>query len=81
MIKFIRKYSNSTISKVLLGLLALTFVFLWGIGDVIGRFTNKNYIIKVGSEKVDAEKFNTQFAINNTLIQKSNIKNASLKKQ
>lgn len=81
MIKFIRKYSNSTISKVLLGLLALTFVFLWGIGDVIGRFTNKNYIIKIGSEKVDAEKFNTQFSINNALIQKSNIKDMSLKKQ
>jgi len=81
MIKLIRKYSNSKIAQILLGLLGLTFIFLWGIGDVITRFTVKDYIIKIGDEKISSQQFNAYFAANDKLMQKLDIKDASIKRK
>jgi len=81
MIKLIRKYSNSKIAQILLGLLGLTFVFLWGIGDVITRFTVKDYILKIGDEKISSQQFNAYFAANDKLMQKLDVKDASMKRK
>lgn len=52
MLEFIRKKANSTTFKVLLGVLALTFVFCFGIFDIIRRITGKDYVVKIGKVKI-----------------------------
>lgn len=52
MLGFIRKHSSSIFVKVFLGLIAFTFLFFFGMSDVIRKYTGKDYVIKIGSVKI-----------------------------
>jgi hypothetical protein len=52
MLALIRKYSSSIIVKIFLTVLALTFIFCFGISDVIRKFTGKDYLVKIGNVKI-----------------------------
>ena len=57
MLEFIRKHANSTTFKIFLGVLASTFVFCFGIFDIIRRITGHDYIVKIGSVKITPTMF------------------------
>lgn len=73
MIKNIRNFSNSWVAKILLGLLALTFIFLWGMSGTIRMFTTKDYVVKVGKESTDIYWFNKIYSINHKFFEKIQI--------
>lgn len=52
MLETIRKFSNSPIVKAVLIILAFTFLFCFGITDIIRRFMGKDYVVKVGNVKI-----------------------------
>ncbi|GHT98623.1 hypothetical protein FACS1894126_4280 [Alphaproteobacteria bacterium] len=52
MLELIRKYSGSPVVKFFLSILALTFIFCWGIPDIIRKFTGKDYLVKIGNIKI-----------------------------
>lgn len=52
MLEFIRQHSKSVIVKVLLGALAATFIFCFGMFDVINKLMGKDFVIKVGNIKI-----------------------------
>lgn len=52
MLSFIRKHSGSVFVKVFLCLIAFTFLFFFGMSDVIRKCTGKDYVIKVGDFKI-----------------------------
>ncbi|MDR2682087.1 MAG: SurA N-terminal domain-containing protein [Holosporaceae bacterium] len=62
MLEFIRKYSGSPAIKFFLGLLAFTFVFCFGIMDVIRKYTGKDYLVKIGSVKITPTLFRLEKA-------------------
>lgn len=62
MLEFIRKHSSSLGVKIFLTVLALTFVFCFGISDIIRRITGKDYIVKIGNIKISQEMFKIQKA-------------------
>ena len=57
MLEFIRKHSSSLGVKIFLTVLALTFVFWFGISDIIRKVTGKDYIVKIGNIKISPERF------------------------
>lgn len=73
MIKNIRNFSNSWVAKVLLGLLALTFIFLWGMSGTIRMFITKDYVVKVGKESTDIYWFNKIYSINHKFFERMKI--------
>ncbi|MDR1561197.1 MAG: SurA N-terminal domain-containing protein, partial [Holosporaceae bacterium] len=52
MLELIRRHSNSIIVKFFLTVLALTFIFCFGISDVIRKIVGKDYIVKIGNVKI-----------------------------
>lgn len=62
MLELIRKYSSSLGVKILLTVLALTFVFCFGISDIIRKITGKDYVVKIGNIKISQEMFKIQKA-------------------
>ncbi|MDR1365974.1 MAG: SurA N-terminal domain-containing protein [Holosporales bacterium] len=61
MLEFIRKYLGSVVVKVILSLVALTFVLFFGISDVINRLAGKDYVIRVGDVKIGPKEFQLQY--------------------
>ncbi|MDR1031508.1 MAG: peptidylprolyl isomerase [Holosporales bacterium] len=61
MLEFIRKYLGSVVVKVILSLVALTFVLFFGISDVINRLAGKDYVIRVGDVKIGPQEFRLQY--------------------
>ena len=62
MLEFIRRCSKSVFVKVFLGILAFTFVFCFGISDIIKHYTGKDYLVKVGNVKITPALFNLEKA-------------------
>ncbi|MDR3151834.1 MAG: SurA N-terminal domain-containing protein [Holosporaceae bacterium] len=62
MLEFIRKYSNSLGVKIFLAILALTFVFCFGISDIIRKYVGKDYVVKIGGVKISAPMFELEKA-------------------
>ena len=62
MLELIRKHSNSVVVKALLGVLVLTFVFCFGISDIVKRCTGKDYLVKIGNIKITPTQFNIEKA-------------------
>lgn len=60
MLALIRKYANSAPVKIFLTILALAFVFCFGISDIIRKVTGKDYIVKIGNIKVSLSIFNLE---------------------
>lgn len=52
MLGFIRKHSGSVFVKGFLGLIAFTFLFFFGMSDVIRKYTGKDYVVKIGDVKI-----------------------------
>ena len=61
MLEFIRKYLGSVVVKVILSLVALTFVLFFGISDVINRLAGKDYVIRMGDVKIGPREFQLQY--------------------
>lgn len=80
MLEFIRKHANSLVVKIFLTILALTFVFCFGISDVIRKFTGKDYVVKVGDIKISPEMFKYEKAkrLHNLRDQSQNIDDSSI---
>lgn len=57
MLGFIRKHSGSIWVKVGLCVVASTFLFFFGMSDVINKITGKDYIVKVGKVKIGPSLF------------------------
>ena len=57
MLEFIRKHSKSVFVKVLLSVLALTFLFFFGIMDIIRKVTGHDYVVKIANVKIAPEEF------------------------
>ena len=62
MLEFIRKHSSSLGVKIFLTVLALTFVFCFGISDIIRKVTGRDYIVKIGRLKISPEMFKVEKA-------------------
>ncbi|MDR2268221.1 MAG: SurA N-terminal domain-containing protein [Holosporaceae bacterium] len=62
MLAFIRKHSNSSVVKIFLAVLALTFVFCFGISDIIRKYIGKDYVVKIGNMKISAPMFELEKA-------------------
>ncbi len=62
MLEFIRKHANSTTFKIFLAVLASTFVFCFGIFDIINRWTGRDYIVKIGNVKITPVMFSMEKA-------------------
>lgn len=62
MLELIRRYSSSIFVKAFLGILAATFVFCFGISDIIRRYTGKDYLVKIGNIKISPAIFNLETA-------------------
>lgn len=62
MLEFIRKHSSSLVVKIFLTVLALTFVFCFGISDIIRKVTGRDYIVKIGGLKISPEMFKVEKA-------------------
>ena len=73
MLETIRKYSHSPIVKGVLIILAFTFLFFFGITDVIRKFTGNDYVIKVGNTKISPIEFKMEKARKTNLMQKKDI--------
>lgn len=68
MLELIRKYASSMVIKVFLGVLAFTFVFCFGISDIIRRYTGKDYLVKIGNVKISLPLFNLEKAKKHSLL-------------
>ena len=77
MLTSIRKVTTSFLTKVLIGIIILPFVF-WGMGDVF-RTGNQNILVTIDSEKVTAQGF-VQYVnrLNLTEQQRSNLAKTDL---
>jgi hypothetical protein len=62
MLELIRKYSNSIVVKVFLMVLAVTFVFCFGLSSIIRKYTGKDYLVKIGNVKISLPMFNLEKA-------------------
>ena len=62
MLEFIRKSASSTTFKILAGVLACTFIFCFGMYDVIRRWTGKDYVVKIGNTKITPVMFSMEKA-------------------
>lgn len=62
MLEFIRKSASSTTFKILAGVLACTFIFCFGMYDVIRRWTGKDYVVKIGNAKITPVMFSMEKA-------------------
>lgn len=62
MLEFIRKHANSTTFKIFLAVLASTFVFCFGIFDIINRWMGRDYIVKIGNIKITPVMFSMEKA-------------------
>lgn len=57
MLGFIRKNANSVWVKAGLCLVACTFLFFFGMSDVINKITGNDYVVKVGDVKIGPNLF------------------------
>lgn len=62
MLQYIRKRAESKAFKVLAGILAFTFLFCFGMFDVIRRWTGKDYVVKIGKVKISPVMFELEKA-------------------
>lgn len=62
MLQYIRKKAESKAFKVLAGILAFTFLFCFGMFDVIRRWTGKDYVVKIGKVKISPVMFELEKA-------------------
>ena len=62
MLEFIRKSASSTTFKILAAVLACTFIFCFGMYDVIRRWTGKDYVVKIGNTKITPVMFSMEKA-------------------
>lgn len=62
MLQYIRKKAESRAFKVLAGILAFTFLFCFGMFDVIRRWTGKDYVVKIGKVKISPTMFEVEKA-------------------
>lgn len=71
MLEFFRKASTSWFFRGFFLVLAIAFGFLWGIGDVVTRFTGSGHqtVISIGSKKVTARDFEYAVAREVEMIQ------------
>lgn len=74
MLELIRKYSSSLGVKIFLTVLALTFVFCFGISDIIRKITGKDYVVKIGNIKISQEMFKIQKAKKRSQLSQSGTK-------
>lgn len=56
MLQTLRKHSSGIFAKVLLGLIAVVFVF-WGIGDIFHSYTRMKPVVTVGGNSISQEEF------------------------
>lgn len=70
MLEVIRKYSGSPIVKAFLIILAFTFLFFFGITDIIRKFTGNDYVVKIGNLKVTPLQFKMEKARKINLMRK-----------
>lgn len=62
MLEFIRRSASSAGFKILAGVLACTFLFCFGMFDVINRWTGKDYVVKIGKIKITPALFSLEKA-------------------
>lgn len=74
MLEFIRRHSSSMVVKAFLGVLAVTFVFCFGISDIIRRYTGKDYIVKIANVKISPALFNLEKAKKLNMLRNSSKK-------
>lgn len=73
MLETIRKCSSSPIVKALLVILAFTFLFFFGITDIIRRVTGNDYVVKIGSVKVSPVQFKMEKAKKINMLRKTDV--------
>lgn len=73
MLEKIRNCSSSPIVKALLIILAFTFLFFFGITDIIRRVTGNDYVIKVGSVKISPVQFKMEKAKKINMLKKHDV--------
>lgn len=73
MLSFIRKHSGSWFVKLFLGMIAFTFLFFFGMSDVIRRYIGKDYVIKVGDVKIGPNLLKFEVQKRSNQLKKMNI--------
>lgn len=73
MLEKIRNCSSSPVVKALLIILAFTFLFFFGITDIIRRVTGNDYIIKVGNVKITPVQFKMEKAKKISMLKKQDV--------
>lgn len=73
MLETIRKCSSSPIVKALLVILAFTFLFFFGITDIIRRITGNDYVVKIGSVKISPAQFKMEKARKVNMLKRQDI--------
>lgn len=71
MLSFFRNNAGSLLLKIFLSVLAITFIFGFGIGDIIRKLTGQDFVIKIGSEKILKPHFDILMHDKINLIKKS----------
>lgn len=62
MLDSIRRHSSSIGVKIFLTILALTFVFCFGLPDVIRKLSGKDYLVKIGKVRISPAMFKQEKA-------------------
>ena len=71
MLQYIKKYIKGWFMGIILFFIFISFTF-WGVGDIFSG--NKNYILKVGKNKISRDFFLTEFQSNINYLNKRNEK-------
>ncbi|MDR1375261.1 MAG: SurA N-terminal domain-containing protein [Holosporaceae bacterium] len=72
MLEFIRRHSSSIGVKIFLTILALTFVFCFGLPDVIRKLSGKDYLVKIGKVRISPAAFKQERAKKINMLKSSN---------
>lgn len=78
MLCFIRKHSGSWFVKLFLGMIAFTFLFFFGMSDVIRRYMGKDYVVKVGDVKIGPNLLRFEVQKRSNQFKRMNINNENL---
>ena len=71
MLQYIKKYIKGWFMGIILFFIFISFTF-WGVGDIFS--SNKNYILKIGKNKISRDFFLTEFQSNINYLNKRNEK-------
>ena len=71
MLQYIKKYIKGWFMGIILFFIFISFTF-WGVGDIFS--SNKNYILKIGKNKISRDFFLTEFQSNINYLNKKNEK-------